>query len=51
MRERPTLMWIADPEMTDGLSMTRTILETVVSKEDWAWIAGSKASAGIAAPE
>ena len=51
MRERLIPMLIADPEMIDGLSMTLIILKAVVSKEDRAWIAGSKTSDGIAALE
>ncbi len=51
MTEQPTHMLIADPEMIDGLSMTRIILKAVVSKEDREWIAGSKTSDAMAAPE
>jgi hypothetical protein len=51
MTERVTHMLIADPEMIDGLSMTRIILKAVVSKEDWEWIADSKTSDGMVAPE
>ena len=51
MTEQPTHMLIADPERTDGLSMTRIISQAVVSKEDREWIAGSKTSDGMAAPE
>jgi hypothetical protein len=51
MIERLTHMLIADPAMIDGLSMTRIISKTVVSKEDRKWIAGSKTSDGMAAPE
>ena len=42
MTEQPTHMLIADPEMIDGLSMTRIISQAVVSKEDRESIAGSK---------
>jgi len=51
MIERLIHMLIGDPEMIDALSMTRIIFKAVVSKEDRAWIAGSKTSDGIAAPE
>jgi hypothetical protein len=51
MTEQPTHMLIADPAMIDGLSMTRIISQAVVSKEDRKWIAGSKTSDGMAAPE
>jgi hypothetical protein len=51
MAERLTHMLIADPEMIGGLSMTRIILKTAVAKEDREWIAGSKTSDGMAAPE
>jgi hypothetical protein len=51
MTEKVTHMLIADPEMIDGLSMTRIILETVVWKEDRDWIADSKTSVGMVAPE
>jgi hypothetical protein len=51
MTEQPTPMLIADPEMIDGLSMTRIILKAAVSKEDRERIAGSKTSDAMAAPE
>ena len=51
MTEQPTHMLTADPAMIDGLSMTRIISPAVVSKEDKEWIAGSKTSDGMAAPE
>jgi hypothetical protein len=51
MIERLIHILIADPEMIDGLSTTRIILKAVVSKEEREWIAGSKASDAMAAPE
>ena len=51
MIERLTHMLIAGPAMIDGLSMIRIISQAVVSKEDREWIAGSKTSDGMVAPE
>jgi hypothetical protein len=51
MIERLTRILIAVPEMIEGLSTTRTILKAVVSKEERGWIAASKTSDAMAAPE
>jgi hypothetical protein len=48
MQEQETHIWIADPEMTDGLSMTRIILKTAAWKEDTAGIAGKRTNGGMA---
>lgn len=51
MTEQPTPMWIADPEMIDGVSMTQIILKTAAGREGWQRTAESKTNDAKAAFE
>ena len=49
MIERPILIWIADPVMTDAVFMIQTILKAVAGKEGTPEIEECKMNGAIAA--